>query len=509
MSLWPKKAIGVDISEGYINLALLRQVGKTLELVKTARGQLPKGTVVEGNVERPLVLAKAVKDLLRKKRMFASRVAVSLPANPVLLQIMQMPKQMPKNITRFVEEEVKNYVVLPGKQVAYDFCNVGSKGPDGRKRLLVAAAEKRRVGDFATALTRKGLNIKAIEPKLIGGVRAVFADAIAGKFNSNVLLAMVETGVLTFCVFRNQALDFVRTINIDAEQNEPGRFCERLATEIDAIIRFYDIEVPDSHNAWEATFLAADSVQLPAEVEQSVKEQISSLKSLQVITGQNLLGQISQSAFKHAKQTTASPVAIGLAMSLLQTRKNDLEINLLPREVADSQSLRHDVLITANIAAALLLAGILTVAWFSVLTEKAGSKMVTNKSAQSSWETRVLLNRDERTAEQTRQISEKVKQLNAVLDSRLGLNWFGILNDLRASTPVAVRITKLNTSGGRNLMLEGVALSYEAVYVFIDMLNKSKNITNASLIETKKKRRTDGLVKYAISCSLAVVKEKR
>ncbi len=53
------------------------------------------------------------------------------------------------------------------------------------------------------------------------------------------------------------------------------------------------------------------------------------------------------------------------------------------------------------------------------------------------------------------------------------------------------------------MSLEGLSLSYEAVHLFVDMLNKSEHIDSASLIEAEKDNKTGGLVRYAIECSLS------
>ena len=63
MKLKARTALGVDISDGLINMALLKKSAKGIELVKTASGELPDGAIVDGRVEDPVVLAKAIKEL--------------------------------------------------------------------------------------------------------------------------------------------------------------------------------------------------------------------------------------------------------------------------------------------------------------------------------------------------------------------------------------------------------------------------------------------------------------
>ena len=50
MKLGAKTALGVEISEGLINLALLRQSAEGIELVGTASGEVPDGAIEDGRV---------------------------------------------------------------------------------------------------------------------------------------------------------------------------------------------------------------------------------------------------------------------------------------------------------------------------------------------------------------------------------------------------------------------------------------------------------------------------
>jgi Tfp pilus assembly protein PilN len=56
------------------------------------------------------------------------------------------------------------------------------------------------------------------------------------------------------------------------------------------------------------------------------------------------------------------------------------------------------------------------------------------------------------------------------------------------------------------MSLKGLAQSNEAVYWFVDRLNKSERINSASITETK--RDNKGFISYEISCTLAPGKGK-
>ncbi len=506
MKLRPTTALGIYISKKRINLALLRQTKAGLELVRSVSGPVPEGAIEGGNIARPAVLARAARELQSRNKMRCSRAAVSLFARPVLSQIMEMPRQIPANIRQFVEDEMKNYVVLPSREIAFDFCGVGSR-QRGENRLFVVAADGHRITDVARAFTCAGFNIEVIEPPLPAYARAFYARRIAGKFDCNVLMAIVEDGVLTLCVFRNQCLDFVRTKDIDRLESRPAQFCRNIAKEMNAIIQYYDIEVPDSTGKWEAAIIVEDSVQLPAEAEESLAGEVG-VDNLEIITGENTLHQMPIVRTGASEAAGASPAAVGLAMGLLGTHKTDLSINLIPQEVVATKALRTDTLISANIAAAVLLVTILIVVWLSMAIGKTNKNLMHKKRTELSQQMRTLLTDRKLLDEQIEQASRRIEGMNRILSSRHNPKWLEILNDVRNATPRNVRITRLTAGSDAKMLLKGAALSYDTVYLFMDMLNKSKHINSASLIETEKEKKGDGLVRYAISCPLAGRKGK-
>ncbi len=554
-----KTALGIDISNGRINLALLKKGANGIELLKTASGPVPDGVLKDGNIEDPTALAKAIRQLRTRNKMWSSQAAISLLARPVLVQIMDMPKQVPNNIGQFVQNEVKHYVVLPGKKIALDYCGIGSEGQEGKRRLFVVATDDQKVTEIGKACNKAGLNIEVIEPPLLAYARAFYTKKIANKFDCNVLLAILHNDALTLCVFRNETMDFVRTksmpvAELDEEKAQPAPasgdasrgsgpdgICNWLEEEINAVIQFYNVEVSGSSQKWEVT-VVADCVQLPEGAEESLNAKVklwtelsqSPCANMHVISGENAYqdtpfdkspnidGELVEtigtdpsglaetdkpSRLGEGPAGVPTPVAVGLAMGLLGTDGVNLRINLLPSEVAEVTVVKKDALIIANIAAVALFLMVLTVGVLVLMIGKVNKNVIHAKQAELSQDTLTLLGQQKLLDGQISTLSARLDQINRVLSSRHDLRWTGILNDIRRVTPRAVRITNLYSVDNSKICLKGLALSYEAVYLFQNMLNKSGRIESASLIGTEKNSGSDGLVSYAIDCFLSPTKD--
>lgn len=504
-----KTALGVDISDKRISLALLKRGKNGVELLTSATAPVPDGAIKNGNIENTAVLAKAIKSLKNNSRIRTTRAAVSLFTEPVITQIMGIPKQVPSNIGQFVQDQVKCCAVLPGNNIALDFCGVAGSGSEASpaSRLLVVAADGRKVAEIVKVCSQAGLTVEAIEPPLLAYTRALYAKKIAGKFDCNVLIAIFQGNNLTLCVFRKQTLDFVRTKSIGKEKAQPDELCQWLVEQINTVVQFYDVEVPDNCGKWEIT-VVADDEQLPENAEGSLRAKVASA-SLQIMTSEDICqaAVVSQPLVLANCQRTdkPSPVALGLAMKLLDTDTRNLGVNLLPPEVIRLRTAQKGALITANIAAAVLLFMILAILvpdWkIKNLNKSIGSKEVNLfQDAHTLFGKRASVNK------QIDAVSNQIDQINAILDSHHDTDWPGLLNDIRKAIPKTACITNLSSGVDSGVSLKGLAMSNGAVYWFVDGLNKSERISSASIAGTE--RDSKGFISYEINCTLAPGKGK-
>jgi len=485
-------ALGIDVSDGWITLALLARNKDGVKLLKAACAPVPDGAVKDGNITDAAALAKAIKKLKSKNRIKSHRTVFSLVANPTLMQILDLPGEARGNARQFVNNEVKHYAVLPIKKAAVDFCGIKPSSKSRQQRLLVVATDSRKISAAARALRREGLNIDGIEPSWIAYTRACYAKKIAGTFDTNRMFATVYDGMLTLSVFRSQRLDFVRTKRIEPFILQSEEYDKWLAEEINAVIKFYELEAPGKNNQWRLTLVTDISTESVPGTTESLKARLGPVE-LEVRT------------LEHARLT----IAVGLAMKLLNAPDCGLNIDLIPTELIEAKATEKQTLAIANVAAAIIFLVILSVGLLSAKGIKASANVMHNRHTQVSRKTPALLNEQASLQRQITGISEKLGLANNTLSTGSAMKWGRILKDIRHTTPKSVRITALSSSDNSRMLLEGQALSYAAIYLFVDALGTCGNIESASLIGTEKYRGPESLVKYSVSCSLTQERNSR
>ena len=496
----PKTVLGVDISGERIELALLRQTREGVKLLKSASEPVPEGAISQGNVKDAALLAKTIKALRSRCKVGPRRTVVSLFAQPVFAQIMELPENLPANIGQYVQKEVKHCAVLPRKNISLDYCGVSSSPKSVGKRVFVVAVENERMFALLRALNDAGLNVEAIEPAELACARAIYGKKIVNSFDFNVLIALVEKSEVILSVFRNQTLDFVRKRDIgeDICQSEQG--LGRFAEEIGAIIQYYDMEIGDRVQNWRLITVLRQDGQRADEIGDFLRGKFRS-SEVEVVSSASI--SENTPVVMESDTQRASVVAVGLAMRLLDVPQPKIKINLLPPESAEVKAAKQHVLITANIVAVILAVMILTVGVLSAALNKKSETIAQLKENKSRLDTRTILVEQKRVSEQAESFREKLEKLNGVLRTGHKGDWNVILDDIRQATPRSLWITSLTSGRQSKVLIKGLSTSYEAVRLFVDMLGKSEYIVSADLVGAGKDEGAGGLISYSIDCSLA------
>ena len=505
-------ALGIDISSNGISLAVVKRSKKGVELLKAATGAVPEGAIKDGNIQDPALIARAIKELKSRNKIYTRRTAVSAVINPMLMQILNLPNNFSAGTARFVQDEVRHYAVLSMKNVAIDFCGIKSPNKVGERRVFVAVTDGQKIGDFAGALSSSGLNIDAIEPAAIAYLRACYAKKIAERFDENLLFAILHENILTLCLFKNQSLDFVETKPLEPEILSSDQCFEWVLDKINAVLKFYELKVHDKCDKWQIHLVIDASNKTAHEKGLSAAAKIKngetfadlyqSANSVEfnVTTLEQAYLDSPVADTKHPLKPSA--VAVGLAMKLLDVTGCGLNVNLLPPETADVKSAKKQALLIANTAAVVFVFMVLCTGFFDLRvkgvnnTIKQIQRTKQGRSIQNLLAEQALLN------EKIDDLGENFSSMDNILQGTAFVNWCKILNEISAVTPKTVRITNLLSEDSTKVLFKGQALTYESVHLFVEMLNGCEQIRSASLVGTEKDQERGGLVTYSIRCLL-------
>jgi len=492
-----KTATGIEIGTAEIRIVSARKTGAGIQVVAATRAAIEPGTIQNGCVVDSQRLIQILKVLRKQHKVRSRQVTVSLPAECSVARIVMLPEEDPQRIARFVQDEIRQYASLSGRETVSDFQVITPGRPGAPGRVLVVGADRGLVSAVSEACHHAGFVIGAIEPAVTACVRLL--DAVEAPDPSAVrrLLGIRREEGLTLCIFSGGRLDFVRTKSIGAA--DVSERCIR--DEINAAIQFYDTKHAAKPQPWHVVILDESGQAAPDGLAESMRTGILA-DHVDVWTDGTLPDGV---AADPQPRGAPSATALGLALRSLVAGEHGTQVNLLCADTAETESIRRTVLVTANALAALVLLTVLIVGGLQLLYQRTARNVASVKMAQltrGELELTVAMDQLEYVEQRHRLLADELDCLRSISESRHDVNWVQLLTDIQTATPQMVRIVSLSTDAGSDIVMDGISRSYEAVHTFVAMLNHSEHVQRAFLLETRRGDAQEGLVRFAIRCSL-------
>jgi Tfp pilus assembly protein PilN len=491
--------LGIDISDRRISVALVEKTEQGIGVVAAATGDLPAGEAKPQSASAGKVLSQVLRTLGRRATARGIRTAVAVSAGPTIMRLLDLPKQMPMNISEFVGNELKQYVALSGRRVSSDFCGVGA-GSGATRRLLAVAADAGAVGETLGTCRAAGVAVESVEPAALAYARAFLAGEKDIR-RGHALLAMLSGCNLVMCLFRKGTLDFVRTREIPVGTDTPGVLRAWLAEELNAVLKYYRTDVPTESDGWHVRVVVHGSAHQKADIEplHGIEPWIDSLT---VVDSCEPAAALSGSA--GASGTAPSAVAVGAALRLLDTSENDLRIALTTQEAVQARSREHSMLVAANVAA-LIIIGIFLIVQLLVRTTSAMDRRIQQARLDGQLCTAsAMVVQDRYVDEEITRIRSRLAALRAVR-TRRDVDWPAMLRSVGQAAPPGTCITHVAHGEGRTMLLTGTAPSREQVKRMMQNLEGGGVFGSVWMTHIQRPQDNDHVLEFEISCIMKAV----
>ena len=158
--------VGLDISTSGVRLVELVDAGKgELRLERYASEPLPRGTVVDGNIENIEAVSDAVLRVWKKSGTRAKHVALGMPPAAVITKKIILPAGLSEDQLEVqVESEASQYIPFALDEVSLDFDVIGPapNAPDDME-VMLAAARREKVEDRVAIAEAAGLTATVMD----------------------------------------------------------------------------------------------------------------------------------------------------------------------------------------------------------------------------------------------------------------------------------------------------------------------------------------------------------
>jgi type IV pilus assembly protein PilM len=339
--------VGLDISSSGVKLVELSQAGKNeYRLERFASEPLPRGAVVDGNIESIEQVAEAVLRVWKKSGTRAKYVALGMPPASVITKKIILPGGLSEDELEVqVESEANQYIPFALDEVSLDFDVVGpAQNAPEDVEVLLAATRKEKVEDRVAVAEAAGLKPTVMDIESYAA-RAVIDRITAQlpKGGQGQIFALFQIGaqVTHFSVLldghaiyeREQPFggnqltqDIVRAYGLSFEEAEAKKkagelpegyerellepFLENAALEITRAVQFFFTSTPYTHI--DQIFLAGGCAIIPGIVELVAERTKISSSVVSPFKGMQLAQNIREKQLR--AEAPAYLVACGLAM---------------------------------------------------------------------------------------------------------------------------------------------------------------------------------------------------
>lgn len=152
--------VGLDISTSSVKLVELAELGNgEYRLERFASEPLPRGAVVDGNIENVEQVSEAMRRAWKKSGTRARHAALGLPPSSVITKKIILPAGLSEDELELqVESEANQYIPFALDEVSLDFDVIGpAQNTSEDVEVLIAATRKEKVEDRVAVAEAAGL----------------------------------------------------------------------------------------------------------------------------------------------------------------------------------------------------------------------------------------------------------------------------------------------------------------------------------------------------------------
>ena len=188
---------GLDISTSGVRLVELADAGKgELRLERFAAEPLPRGAVVDGNIENIDQVADAVRRVWTKSGTRARHVALGMPPASVITKKIILPAGMSEDQLEVqVESEASQYIPFALDEVSLDFDVIG-QAPNSQEdmEVMLAASRKEKVEDRVAIAEAAGLTAVVMDIESYAARAALDRVTSQMKGSEGQIVALFQIG---------------------------------------------------------------------------------------------------------------------------------------------------------------------------------------------------------------------------------------------------------------------------------------------------------------------------
>jgi Tfp pilus assembly PilM family ATPase len=234
--------IGVDLGSGYLRMVQLGQNGQGLFLHSAALRQKPN----EVDFHTPAWqhwAAGTLREFSRENGFKGKSVVTALPSDDLFIDSIKIPRSALDRINGIIPQKLQKRLPFPVEDALFQHIVIdsGEKNSSDAVDVLTLSTNRELVNRHLAIYEKAGLNVTGISIWPVAMVRS-FMNFFCRRNNEQDIVAIlinVGTNHTNIVITRGVNLLFARVVSIGYTQLEQGQMVQRLFSEIDACVRYF------------------------------------------------------------------------------------------------------------------------------------------------------------------------------------------------------------------------------------------------------------------------------
>src|SRR5690606_24952203 len=153
-----KNCVGLDIGSSSIKAVQVRKgKGGSLDLMAFGMEPLLPQTIVDGTIMDQGAVADAIRTLWSRLHLRQKEVAIAIAGSSVMIKKIQVPPMTRAELAEQIPYEAEHHIPFARDDVEIDYEVVTTQNASGQMELLLVAAKKEVVHDYASVVREAGL----------------------------------------------------------------------------------------------------------------------------------------------------------------------------------------------------------------------------------------------------------------------------------------------------------------------------------------------------------------
>jgi type IV pilus assembly protein PilM len=147
-----KNLVGVDIGASSIKVVQLKEQRKRLTVARYGYAPLPPQTIVDGHVMNAGVITEALLKIFSDQKISQRDVAIGIYGQSVIVRKITVPMMTPAELDEQISWEAEQHIPFDIKVMSIDYEVLKRRPEAGQMDLLLVAAKKDEINDYASIL---------------------------------------------------------------------------------------------------------------------------------------------------------------------------------------------------------------------------------------------------------------------------------------------------------------------------------------------------------------------